>query len=170
MPICVASLPYISFISLLASLYRYISFISPLASLCFYISLFLKQSICFASLPYISFINLLASLHCYISVLQVHLFRFAAIYLIYKSTGFAALLYISFTSLLDCFASLYLYFFISLASLCYFTDFICNYFTLLILPAVKLLASLSGANLICIPYFHLSRSWVHEWWYCCMYT
>jgi hypothetical protein len=47
----------------------------------------------------------------------------------------------------------------------YFTDFICSYFTQIILPAIKLLAPLSGANLICIPYFHLSHSWVHEWWY-----
>ena len=51
---------------------------------------------------------------------------------------------------------------------CYFTDFICNYFTLLTLPVIKLLALNSphgDANLICITYFYLTHSWVHEWWY-----
>jgi hypothetical protein len=59
-----------------------------------------------------------------------------------------------------------IYFFTSqLALHFYFTDFIRNYCTQLIFPAIKLLAPLSGANLICIPYFRLSHSWVHEWWY-----
>jgi len=55
-----------------------------------------------------------------------------------------------------------------LALLCYFTDFICNYFTLLTLPVIILLAlnsPLGGANLICITHFYLTHSWVHEWWY-----
>jgi len=151
---------------------------------------FFYKPICFASLPYILFISLLASLRFYISLFFCQFALLCCQYLIYKSTGYATLLYIlqvHLFHLLCChifllpvsllqFASIYLlYFFKSiclscftsqLASLCYFTDFICDYFTQLTLPVIKLLAlnsPLGGMDLICITYFYLTHSWVHEW-------